>query len=240
MEPRKRRPILDEYRIVSQPKKAVAYGADDFLVDEELLFRAYVILTFHLDTFGSLHKLSSYVRTVLWQLVDYDMNVFNTLISPPPPPPPSPSPHPHALSSSSVVRSAWRLYKTQLNQLRERVAQRLMVMELSRQASRRTAQQISWYAISAQWRDQMLCTLTSLEDGDWCLLGDVVYHGSSAGSIFPNYSAVPLVCTTLLHILRKLDLYYSSLEDDHHELYTLPVCDVVREVLLPLLWGHPP
>lgn len=211
-EPKRRKPVLDEYRIFSLPKKAASFAADDFVVDDELLHRAYVVLATHLDAYGSLKGLSPYARLLLWNLLDRNDVLFSTLYD-------------QHVSSEST--------RQQLAKLKELVAVHKLAFEETRPAARRAAAVISWYAASAQWRDQALSKLEELEEGDWYLLADVYRGGGRA--IFPNYAQSTSVTYLAMGVLRKLDKLHNKELDGapltHH---------VVEQLLLPLLQGEAP
>jgi hypothetical protein len=209
-EPKKRKPVLDEYRIFSLPKKAASFAADDFVVDDELLHRAYVVLATHLDAYGSLKGLSPYARLLLWNLLDRNDVLFSTLYDQ------------HVLSEST---------RQQLVKLKELIAVHKLAFEEMRPAARRAAAVISWYSASAQWRDQALNKLEELEEADWYLLADVYRSGGKA--VFPNYAQSAPVTQLALGVLRKLDRLHSKELDG-----APPMHVVVEQLLLPLLQGE--
>ncbi|KAL7709911.1 hypothetical protein N2W54_003116 [Lotmaria passim] len=211
-EPKKRKPVLDEYRIFSLPKKAASFAADDFVVDDELLHRAYVVLATHLDAYGSLKGLSPYARLLLWNLLDRNDALFSALYD-------------QHVSSEST--------RQQLVRLKELVAVHKLAFEETRPATRRAAAVISWYAASAQWRDQALSKLEELEEADWYLLGDVYRSGGKA--VFPNYAQSTAVTHLALGVLRKLDRLHSTELDGAPPMHT-----AVEQLLLPLLQGEAP
>ncbi|KPI85899.1 hypothetical protein ABL78_5031 [Leptomonas seymouri] len=211
-EPKKRRSALDECRIFSLPKKIASFAADDFVVDDELLHRAYVVLATHLDAYGSLKDLSPYARFLLWNLLDRNDDLFGALYD-------------QHVSSESM--------RQQLVRLRELVAVHKLAFEETRPAVRRAAAVISWYAASAQWRDQALSKLEELDEADWYLLGDVYRNGGKA--FFPNYAQSALVTHTALGVLRKLDKLHRNEMDG-----APPTLAVVEQLLLPLLQGKAP
>ncbi|KAK7201154.1 hypothetical protein NESM_000176400 [Novymonas esmeraldas] len=211
-EPRKRKPALDEYRIFSLPKRAATFAADDFVVDDELLHRAYVVLTTHLDAYGSLKDLSPYARLLLWNLLDRNDVLFSTLYDQ------------HVASEST---------RQQLLKLRELLAVHKQAFEETRAAARRAASLLGWYAASAQWRDQALNKLDELEESDWYLLADVYRSGGKA--IFPNYAQAKAVTYLALGVVRKLDRVHSRELDGAPPMHTL-----VSQLLLPLLQGTVP
>ncbi|GET89387.1 hypothetical protein, conserved [Leishmania tarentolae] len=211
-EPKKRKPALDEYRIFSLPKKAAAFAADDFVVDDELLHRAYVVLSTHLDVHGSLKGLSPYARLLLWNLLDRNDALFSTLYDQ------------HVTSESM---------RQQLLKLRELVAVHKQAFEETRVEARQMASLLGWYAESAQWRDQALSKLEELEESDWYLLADVYRSGGKA--IFPNYARSSAVAHLALGVVRKLDKIHSQELDGAPPMHT-----VVSQLLLPLLMGEAP
>ncbi|KPA86726.1 hypothetical protein ABB37_00813 [Leptomonas pyrrhocoris] len=211
-EPKRRKPVLDEYRIFSLPKKAASFAADDFAVDDELLHRAYVVLQTHLDAYGSLKNLSPYARLLLWNLLDRNDALFSTLYD------------------QHVTSEAMR---QQLVKLKELVAVHKLAFEATRPAARRAAAVISWYAASAQWRDQALSKLEELDEVDWYLLGDVYRSGGKA--VFPNYAQSMPVAHLALGVLRKLDKLHRNDLDGAPATHT-----VVEQLLLPLLQGEAP
>ncbi|KAG5501787.1 hypothetical protein JKF63_04056 [Porcisia hertigi] len=211
-EPKRRKPALDEYRIFSLPKKAAAFAADDFVVDEELLHRAYVVLTTHLDAYGSLKGLSPYARLLLWNLLGRNDALFSSLYDQ------------HVTSESS---------RQQLLKLRELLALHKQAFEETRVATRSAASLVGWYATSAQWRDQALSKLDELEESDWYSLADVYRSGGKA--IFPNYARRSPVAHLVVGIVRKLDKIHSRELDGVPPMHT-----VVTKLLLPLLTGESP
>ncbi|CAJ1027875.1 hypothetical protein NXY56_003745 [Leishmania guyanensis] len=211
-EPKKRKPALDEYRIFSLPKKAATFAADDFMVDDELLHRAYVVLTTHLDAYGSLKGLSPYARLLLWNLLDRNDVLFSTLYD-------------QRVTSESM--------RQQLLRLRELLAVHKQALEETRAAARQMASLVGWYAASAQWRDQALSKLDEVEEFDWYLLADVYRSGGRA--IFPNYARSNAVVHLALGVVRKLDKIHGHELDGAPPMYT-----VVSKLLLPLLMGEAP
>ncbi|KAG5502080.1 hypothetical protein GH5_05024 [Leishmania sp. Ghana 2012 LV757] len=211
-EPKKRKPVLDEYRIFSLPKKAATFAADDFMVDEELLHRAYVVLTTHLDAYGSLKGLSPYARLLVWNLLDRNDVLFSALYD-------------QRVTSDSM--------RQQLLKLRELLAVHKQAFEETRAGARQMASLVGWYATSAQWRDQALSKLDELEESDWYSLADVYRSGGKA--IFPNYARSNGITHLALGAVRKLDKLHS------HELDGVPpMHTVVVKLLLPLLMGEAP
>ncbi|CBZ27849.1 conserved hypothetical protein [Leishmania mexicana MHOM/GT/2001/U1103] len=211
-EPKRRKPALDEYRIFSLPKKAAGFAADDFVVDDELLHRAYVVLATHLDAYGSLKGLSPYARLLLWNLLDRNDTLFSALYDQ------------HATSEAM---------RQQLLKVRELLAVHKQAFEETRVAARQTASLVGWYATSAQWRDQALSRLGELEDSDWYLLADVYRSGGKA--IFPNYARSNAVAHLALGVVRKLDKIHGQELDG-----APPMHNVVLQLLLPLLMGEAP
>ncbi|AYU79625.1 hypothetical protein LdCL_260008000 [Leishmania donovani] len=211
-EPKKRKPALDEYRIFSLPKKAAGFAADDFVVDDELLHRAYVVLATHLDAYGSLKGLSPYARLLLWNLLDRNDTLFSALYDQ------------HVTSESM---------RQQLLKVRELLAVHKQAFEETRVAARQTASLVGWYATSAQWRDQALSRLDELEESDWYLLADVYRSGGKA--IFPNYARSNAVAHLALGAVRKLDKIHGRELDG-----APPMHKVVLQLLLPLLMGEVP
>lgn len=181
MEPRKRRPPLDEYRIFSHPKKTTTHGVEDIIVDEELYYRSLCLLSHHLDTFGSLHGLSPFARFCLYNVVErVDKNFFAICD--------------RACTSHDVHQ--------QLVQLRDTLEAKKESLEKTRASLREAAQQIGWFAVSAQWRDQVLGTLQDVEENDWYCLSDTL---RTAGiSRFPNYITSSHVKAFVWKVLEKL------------------------------------
>ncbi|KAG5476330.1 hypothetical protein LSCM1_04032 [Leishmania martiniquensis] len=211
-EPKRRKAVLDEYRIFSLPKKAASFAADDFMVDEELLHRAYVVLTTHLDAYGSLKGLSPYARLLLWDLLDRNDGLFSALYD-------------QRVTSESM--------RQQLLKLRELLAVHKRAFEETRVAAREMTSLVGWYAASAQWRDQALSKLDELDECDWYLLADVYRSGGKA--LFPNYARSSAVTHLALGVVRKLDKVHSR------ELGGVPpMHTVVVKLLLPLLMGEAP
>ncbi|EPY21001.1 hypothetical protein AGDE_14357 [Angomonas deanei] len=71
-----------------------------------------------------------------------------------------------------------------LRKIRTHLETHLRCYDAVRDAARRAAQQVGWYAVSAQWRDQVLHKLESLAETDWYNLSDC---GSKYPFRFPNY-----------------------------------------------------
>ncbi|RNF27251.1 uncharacterized protein Tco025E_00442 [Trypanosoma conorhini] len=217
IEPKKRRPPLDENRIFLHPKKATSSGMEDILVDEELRYRALVVLGRHLDTFGSLQHLSPFVRFLVWDTLGRDDEVFERLTAPP---------------TCSDELLAWQ--QDQLESLRRLVAEKRAVFDATRAAARETALRIGWRAVSAHWRDQVLRVVEVGEDADWFLLRDTAKTGSKA--IFPNYALSPVIKDITLKALRRVrDGHVDCGVEDAVECY-----EVITDVLFPLLEGGAP
>lgn len=210
IEPKKRRTQLDEYRIFSHPKKATTYGVEDFMVDEELLNRSLAVLTRHLDSCGSLQGLSPFARFLLWNVVARDDEAFNLL---------------------SNATAATEPDRQRLEDFRRVIAARKAAFKEVRPLAREAAQRIGWYAVSAQWRDQVLHKLSDMEDLDWYGLSDAQRMGGSA--IFPNYARAEAVASLAVGIVTKMDAVLT--EGD-----IPPVAEVVKALLLPLLRGDCP
>ncbi|EPY28515.1 hypothetical protein STCU_05065 [Strigomonas culicis] len=113
-----------------------------------------------------------------------------------------------------------------LKQLRRQLHQRIRTFEETRAASREAAQQIGWYAVSAQWRDQVLHRLLRAEEEDWSYFGELERYGGSV--IFPNYALNEPMAGYLLALLRKLDKRAVGDVDSS-------VLATVQHVVLPLL-----
>lgn len=207
IEPKKRKPILDEYRIFSHPKKAATHAAEDFLVDEELTHRGYVVLAHHLDTYGSLERVSPYVRFLLWNAMDRDDNICDALFE--------------KLSSASTVAV--------MADVRRFLAAKLAAFTTIRPSSRNAAQQLGWFAASAQWRDQVVKKLEEIDEGDWYLLADSAKNGGRA--VFPNYASDKRTRTFGLALIEKLDRVHASTG----EAASIPVHSFVATTLLPFL-----
>lgn len=217
-EPKKRRSNLDEHRIFSHPKKTTTHAVEDFLVEEELNHRAYLVLRQHLDSHGSLRDLSPYARFLLWNVLGRDDVAFGKVLD-------QPAATPDA--------------RRRLEETRVLVGAKLASFEEVRPAAREAAQRIGWCAVSAQWRDQALSRLEDAEDGDWCLLGDAAKSGGSA--IFPNYTPSPEVVALATAVLHKLDAHYvEGREDEERDEQWLAVAPVAAALLLPLLRGACP
>ncbi|PWV20846.1 hypothetical protein C3747_4g759 [Trypanosoma cruzi] len=217
IEPRKRRPPLDENRIFSHPKKATSSGMEDILVDEELRYRSLVVLGRHLDTFGSLQNLSPFVRFSLWDILGRDDEVFERLTT-------SPAQDDELLE--------WQ--KKQLESLRRLVAEKRAVFDATRAEARETALRVGWCAVSAHWRDQVLRVVDVGEDADWFLLRDSAKNGFKA--IFPNYALFTVIKDIALKALRRVrDGHVDCGVEDAVECY-----EVVTHVLFPLLEGKAP
>ncbi|KEG11221.1 hypothetical protein DQ04_02841030 [Trypanosoma grayi] len=216
IEPKKRRPPLDENRIFSHPKKATSSGMEDVLVDEELQYRALVVLERHLDTFGSLQHISPFVRFALWNVLGRDEEMFERLCETP--------------SDSDEAAQQQK----QLETLRRRLAKKRAAFDATRVAAREAALHVGWAAVSAHWRDQVLSVVEAGEDADWYLLRDTAKIGSRA--IFPNYAASSVVKDIALKALRRVrDGHVECAVEDAAECY-----EVVTDVLFPLLEGTAP
>lgn len=216
IEPKKRRPQLDENRIFSHPKKATFSGMEDVLVDEELHYRALVVLGRHLDTFGSIQYVSPFVRFLLWNTLGRDEELFERLSEPP-------------TNSDEALKQ-----RQELEVLRKRVAERRAAFDATRVEARETAVRIGWCAVSAHWRDQVLRVVGEAEDADWYLLRDSAKTGSRA--IFPNYAGSGAVKDIALKALRRV-------RDNHVDcaVEDAPACyEVIVNVLFPLLEGSAP
>lgn len=221
IEPRKRRPPLDEYRIFSHPKKATTHGVEDVLVDEELRYRSLVVLTHHLDTYGSLLGLSPFVRFYLYDMLDRVDAKFSLL---------------HGKSASTVT------LQQQLHLLRNELYNKKRTEESIRWSLRETAQRIGWYAVSAHWRDQVLSTLQDVEEADWYGLSDTV-RGGFFSSRFPNYACSTKVKTLLIRTLEKLQnmpVTSAAVELPAPTVSPALVVEAVKLLFLPLLEGEVP
>ncbi|RNF09447.1 hypothetical protein TraAM80_02158 [Trypanosoma rangeli] len=217
IEPKKRRPPLDENRIFLHPKKATSSGMEDILVDEELRYRALVVLGRHLDTFASLQHLSPFVRFLLWDTLGRDDEVFERLTASP---------------TDNEELLAWQ--QDHLESLRRLVAEKRAVFDVTRAAARETALRIGWCAVSAHWRDQVLRTVEVSEDADWFLLRATAKTGSKA--IFPNYALSTVIKDIALKALRRVrDGHVDCGVEDAVECYR-----VITDVLFPLLEGTAP
>nr|CCC91316.1 conserved hypothetical protein [Trypanosoma congolense IL3000] len=217
IEPRRRRPPLEETRIFSHPKRATLFGMEDVLVDEELQFRTLVILGRHLDTFGSLQYLSPYLRLTVWNLLDRDEELFDRL-----------SEEPRSESEAAE-------HMQHIVELRQRVARKRAAFEATRGSARECVMRLVWSATSAHWRDQVLCVIEEKEDADWCLLRGSATVGTRA--IFPNYAACSTVRDIALKALRRVrdgTIDCAGVEDAE-ECY-----EVVVNVLVPILEGSRP
>ncbi|ORC87663.1 uncharacterized protein TM35_000212690 [Trypanosoma theileri] len=222
IEPKKRRPPLDENRIFSHPKKATSSGMEDFLVDEELQYRALVVLGRHLDSFGSLQHLSPFLRFVLWNILDRDEELFDTLGVA------------DSLGSDKGTQLKHQQQQEKIETLRRRVAEKRTAFDATRTVARESAVRIGWWAVSAHWRDQVLRVVEDGEDADWYLLRDSAKTGSQA--IFPNYAVTSIIKDTVLKALRRVrDGYVDCGVEDTSECY-----DVITQVLFPLLEGTAP
>ncbi|KAH9598547.1 hypothetical protein LSM04_003329 [Trypanosoma melophagium] len=221
IEPKKRRPPLDENRIFSHPKKATSSGMEDFLVDEELQYRALVVLGRHLDSFGSLQHLSPFLRFMLWNILDRDEELFDKLSIN------------YSLAGDKETQQKHQ-QQEKLDSLRRRVAEKRAAFDATRTVARESAVRIGWWAVSAHWRDQVLRVLEDGEDADWYLLRDSAKTGSHA--IFPNYAVTSVIKDTVLKALRRVrDGYVDCGVEDTSECY-----DVITHVLFPLLEGTTP
>lgn len=221
IEPRKRRPPLDEYRIFSHPKKATTHGVEDVLVDEELRYRSLVILTHHLDTYGSLLGLSPFVRFYLYDILGRVDSKFSLL---------------HGKSASTVT------LQRQLQLLRNELYSKKRTEESIRWSLRETAQRIGWYAVSAHWRDQVLSTLQDVEEADWYGLSDTV-RGGFFSSRFPNYACSTKVKTLMILVLEKLQsmpITSVIVELPPPTVSPALVIEAVKLLFLPLLEGEVP
>lgn len=210
-EPKRRKPLLDENKIFSHPKKAAVFGSEDFLVDEDLLYRSYVVLLHHLDCFGSLENLSPFARFSLWNLLGRDDDVFAKVNN-------------VGISNDGMIAS--------LKQLRRQLHQRMRAFEVTREASREAAQQIGWYAVSAQWRDQVLHKLLRAEEEDWYYFSELERYGGSV--IFPNHALNEMLTSYFLSVLRKLERKNGGGGGGG-----VCVLSTVQHLLLPLLKGEP-
>ncbi|KAH8616879.1 hypothetical protein ERJ75_000434600 [Trypanosoma vivax] len=190
---------------------------EDFLVEEELQFRALVVLARHLDVFGFLKHLSPYARLTLWNLLDRDEELFDRLCSVP----------------TSPEEVDW--HDEQLRALRQRVAEKRAALNATRVGAREAAQRLAWYAVSAHWRDKVMRVLEEGEETDWCLLCDTAKMRSRA--VFPNYGVSPTMRDIALKALRRVrdgTIDCGPLEDVE-ECY-----EVIAKVLVPLLEGSVP
>lgn len=219
MEPRKRRPPLDEYRIFSHPKKSATHGVEDVMVDEELYCRALHALCHHLDTHGSLVGLSPFARFTLYNTVlDKDFNGFYTLLT---------------------TRCVDEEKKKSLQALRELIESKKESLAKTRFGLREAAQRVGWFAVSAQWRDQILHTLQEAEEADWYGLGEVLKSGKAL--IFPNYALSLCVKQLMLGVLKKLAVGPRSPQpSEAHRTNDSMIIKVVEDILLPLLSGETP
>eukprot|EP00796_Vickermania_ingenoplastis_P009165 gene9165-6445_t len=219
IEPRKRRPPLDEYRIFSHPKKTATHGVEDVIVDEELLHRAVQVLAHHLDCYGSLQGLSPFSRFTLYNVLDKNEAAFNTLCG--------------SCTTSEVAHK-------QIQKLRETVEKKREALERTRCSLREGAQRVGWFAISAQWRDQALHSLQDAEETDWYCLTDTLKASSSFK--FPNYAHHGAVKALLLGVLEKLSAFHSATSTFAGAAVPATegccVLHVVRDVLLPMLEGR--
>lgn len=204
IEPRKRRPPLDEYRIFSHPRKTTTHGVEDLIVDEELYIRSLHVLSHHLDTFGSLQGLSPYVRFTVYNMFSKAPAVFDSLIG-----------LPSASESSSK----------QMQNLRAVAFSKRNSFESTRRSLREGAQRVGWFAVSAQWRDQVLFALHDAEEADWYSIADTLLRGGLSN--FPNFSYCTMITDFMVAIIkRRLDPSLSFAVD------TIQMC------LVPLLQGR--
>lgn len=217
IEPKRRRPPLEENRICSHPKRATAFGMEDVLVDEELQFRALVMLGRHLDTFCSIQHISPYLRLTVWNLLDRDEEIFERLCE-----------VPKGDDDTAV-------HLQLLTELRQRVARKRMAFESTRVGARECVARLTWSAVSARWRDQVLCAVEEVEDADWCLLRDSAKVGTRA--IFPNYAVCSAVRDIALKALRRVrdGTIDCGGIDDAADCY-----EVIARVLVPILEGGQP
>lgn len=221
IEPRKRRPPLDEYRIFSHPKKATTHGVEDALVDEELHYRSLVVLIHHLDTYGSLIGLSPFARFCLYTSLDSIGPKFLSLHDKP--------------ASTQVVHQ-------ELQHLRSKLETKKYAEQQTRWCLRETAQRLGWYAVSAHWRDQVLAALQNVDETDWYGLSDTV-RGGFPSARFPNYSCAKSVKTLMILVLEKLRNMKVGEVTGELASPTSPsalVVDTVLNLVLPLLEGELP
>lgn len=221
MEPRKRRPSLDEYRIFSHPKKTATHGVEDALVDEELHYRALVVLTHHFDTHGSLHGLSPFARFALYNLLGKSGNEFKRLCD--------------QRRTSQAMDEAFR-------ELRETLERRLRAMEQVRPSVYEAAQRVGWLAVSAQWRDQVLSVLQDVEEHDWYELGDTMRGPGIAR--FPNYAHASPVKQLAMSAIEKMYLvpFSANPSEEKPEVdgQSGMILTTVKAFLLPILEGVEP
>lgn len=221
IEPRKRRPPLDEYRIFSHPKKAMTHGVEDALVDEELRYRNLVILLHHFDTYGSFLGLSPFSRFCLYTSLGSADSKFFSLYEQP--------------ASTQAIYQELQLLRNQL-ETKKHIEQR------TRCSLRETAQRVGWYAVSAQWRDQVLAALQNAEEADWYGLSDTV-RGGFLSARFPNYACSITVKRLMVLVLEKIQSM--KFEEQTGELgsptaSSVLVVDTVKSLFLPLLEGNVP
>ncbi|CCW64090.1 unnamed protein product [Phytomonas sp. EM1] len=217
IEPRKKRAPLDEYRIFSHPKKASTYGVEDFLVDEELTYRAIIVLRYHLDTFGSLVGLSPYARFLLWNFLGCDDEAFERI-------------HNRPATTPEVQAELANLHRT--------IVIKQRIFEQTRTAAREAALHIGWCAISAQWRDQILHSLSEVSEGNWYSLGEIPRQGGRV--LFPNFSGNALVCELAMGILARMAAVYGRAAPRKGAPSTAVAQHAVRAALLPFLKGVAP
>ena len=207
-EPKKRKPILDDSRIVSHPQRATLHGMEDILIEEALHYTALIHLRRHLDRHKSLRGIPSFLNSTVYFLVQKDDETFDRLLV-------------KTRTNPAVARFGCRIPGS--IRLEEALTDRLRVVEDTRRSFREAALSLSLLAARAHWRDVCLAAVkkfSSRHMTEWYFLTEV-YSGVTC--TFPN-AAKP----ELWHHLRHLVTSFG----------TVDVANAVENIVLAMLLGN--
>lgn len=212
-EVKKKKPQLDDAKIVSHPQRTTLHGMEDLLVDEAVTYAALLQLRRHLDRFTSLRGIPTHLNTTVFQLLGRDEALYEKLKT-------------KTRQNPAMVRYTLRLNPAV--HLEQALHDRIRVVEETRRAVREAALSLSLMSVKSSWRDACLVSMKQMTPrhmGEWHALGEV-YTGVPCH--FPNVAAA--VCVPLTAVRPWLCEVFRSFSD--------PVGKIVVAVLLPMLLGQ--
>jgi hypothetical protein len=214
-EPKKKKPSLDDSRIVSHPQRATLHGMEDLLLDEATSYSALLHLRRHLDRFKSLRGIPTSLNTALYHLVGKDEDSFEKLRT-------------RTRQNPAAVRFTMRINPS--IPVEQMLNERIRVVEASRRCVREAALSLSLLAARAHWRDVCLAAIKHMSMrhiGEWRSFAEV-YNGAEC--FFPNAAASVCAYPAVNPWLRQVLATYSG---------SSLIGDVAVNIMLPMLCGQP-